>query len=211
MTWRATYGEVGPGRSCPPCHPTHYLHPRSLNETASYDVASGATSGGPYLEDDGHAVVARQRGPAALRLAHAAQRRVHVRPLRRPHPGVKARVHITKCVKPLRHLATSSTMSSKWSVLIGRGDDLAPSLTNYLSGFTHFVILKAVASCVSCKRWSQALCTWVSTGGTPPRRGARVWWGRRRRGADRRGRTPRRGATLGRSPGPFTSSLSDQL
>ena len=27
---------------------------------------------------------------------------------------------MTKCVKPLRHLATSSTKSSKWSVLIGR-------------------------------------------------------------------------------------------
>jgi len=27
---------------------------------------------------------------------------------------------MTKCVKPLRHLATSSTQSSKWSVLIGR-------------------------------------------------------------------------------------------
>jgi len=29
-------------------------------------------------------------------------------------------VSMTKCVKPLRYLATSSTKSSKWSVLIGR-------------------------------------------------------------------------------------------
>jgi hypothetical protein len=27
---------------------------------------------------------------------------------------------MTKCVKPFGHLATSSTVSSKWSVLIGR-------------------------------------------------------------------------------------------
>ena len=27
---------------------------------------------------------------------------------------------MTKCVKPLRHLATNSTKQSKWSVLIGR-------------------------------------------------------------------------------------------
>ena len=28
--------------------------------------------------------------------------------------------NMTKCVKPLRHLATSKTKSSKWSVLIGQ-------------------------------------------------------------------------------------------
>jgi hypothetical protein len=32
---------------------------------------------------------------------------------------------MTKCVKPLRHLATSSTKSSKWSVLIGRAGRLS--------------------------------------------------------------------------------------
>jgi len=31
---------------------------------------------------------------------------------------------MTKCVKPLSHLATSSTKSSKWSVLIGRAGRL---------------------------------------------------------------------------------------
>ena len=32
---------------------------------------------------------------------------------------IKAGGSLTQCVKPLRHLATSSTQSSKWSVLIG--------------------------------------------------------------------------------------------
>ena len=35
------------------------------------------------------------------------------------HPQ-QATITMTKCVKPLRRLATSSTKSSKWSVLIGR-------------------------------------------------------------------------------------------
>jgi hypothetical protein len=32
---------------------------------------------------------------------------------------------MTKCVKPLRHLETISTKSSKWSVLIGRAGRLS--------------------------------------------------------------------------------------
>jgi len=52
---------------------------------------------------------------------------------------------MTKCVKPLRHLETSSSKSSKWSVLFGRAgtksDYVALSQTKCLSGFTHFVIL----------------------------------------------------------------------
>jgi hypothetical protein len=51
---------------------------------------------------------------------------------------------MTKCVNPLRHLATSSTESSEWSVLIGRAgtksDYGALSQTKCLSGLPHFVI-----------------------------------------------------------------------
>jgi hypothetical protein len=51
---------------------------------------------------------------------------------------------MTKCVKPLRHLATSSTKSSKWSVMIGRAgtrsDLVAVSQSKCLSGLAHFVI-----------------------------------------------------------------------
>ena len=60
---------------------------------------------------------------------------------------MQARPIKKKCVKPLRHLATSSTQSSKWSILIGRvgrrstkSYDVALSLTKCLSGFTQFVI-----------------------------------------------------------------------
>jgi hypothetical protein len=34
-------------------------------------------------------------------------------------------LYMTNCVKPLRHLATSSTKSSRWSVLIGRAGRLS--------------------------------------------------------------------------------------
>jgi len=50
---------------------------------------------------------------------------------------------VTKCVKPLRHLETSSTKSSKRSVLISRAgteSDCALSQTKSLSGLAHFVI-----------------------------------------------------------------------
>ena len=43
-------------------------------------------------------------------------------------------------MKPLRLLATSSTKSSKWSVLMVERDDSALSLLKCLSGFTHYVI-----------------------------------------------------------------------
>jgi hypothetical protein len=52
--------------------------------------------------------------------------------------------NMTKCVKPLRHLATSRTKSSKWSVRIGRvgtkSDKVALSQIQCLSGLAHFVI-----------------------------------------------------------------------
>ena len=55
--------------------------------------------------------------------------------------------YILWCVKPLRHLATSRTKSSKWSVLIGRAgtksDSVALSQTKCLSGLAHFVIMCA--------------------------------------------------------------------
>jgi hypothetical protein len=53
---------------------------------------------------------------------------------------------MTQCVNPLRHLATSSTKSSKMSVLIGRAgtesDSVALSRTQCSSGLADFVELK---------------------------------------------------------------------
>ncbi len=43
---------------------------------------------------------------------------------------------MTKCVKPLRHLATSSTKSSTWSVLIGRAGRLITK-SHYVSEWFH--------------------------------------------------------------------------
>jgi hypothetical protein len=58
-------------------------------------------------------------------------------------------VNMTECAKSLKQLVSLSAKSFKWSVLIGRaGDDSALSVTQCLSGFTHFVTaLRAELSC----------------------------------------------------------------
>ena len=70
---------------------------------------------------------------AAARIPRVLPEDVH-RPLRRARallrrrhhePAGKALSDMTKRVKPLGHLATSSTKSSKWSVLIGRAGQLS--------------------------------------------------------------------------------------
>jgi hypothetical protein len=51
-------------------------------------------------------------------------------------PTTSSSAFMTKCEKPFRHLATSSTKSSKWSVLIGRAGRLSTK-SHWVSNWIH--------------------------------------------------------------------------
>jgi hypothetical protein len=101
-------------RYYPPRHVLQrVLNPRCSSSTVSYDAASDVREA---LPRSGRPARGATAGAAAAGAGPAAK----VPP---PHHAIAITslfARMTQCVKPLRHLATSSTQWSKWSVLMGR-------------------------------------------------------------------------------------------